>query len=107
MVHRYFRLEEVLRDLEVDREFVHVLEMEEIIHPKLSSEGEKIFSAEDVERVRLAHVLMHDLEINLAGVEVVLHLREELLAVQRQFAEILEQLVEEIRQQLRTRRGPS
>ncbi|MCX8073275.1 MAG: MerR family transcriptional regulator [Candidatus Binatia bacterium] len=100
MVHRYFRLEEVLRELGVDREFVHVLEVEEIIHPKLSSEGEPVLSAEDVERVRVARLLMHELEVNLAGVEIVLHLRDEILSMQRQFGEILEQLVQELRRQL-------
>ncbi len=102
-MHRYLRLEEVLRDLEVDREFIHVLEVEEIIHPKLSLEGETVLSAEDVERVRLARVLMQDLEVNLAGVEVVLHLREELLSLQRQFGEILEELVQELRKELSKR----
>ncbi|GIW45395.1 MAG: hypothetical protein KatS3mg077_2677 [Candidatus Binatia bacterium] len=100
MVHRYFRLEEVLRDLHVDREFVRVLEVEEIIHPKLSSEGETVLSAEDVERVRLARLLMEELEVNLPGVEIVLHMREELLSLQRQFGEILEQLVRELRREL-------
>jgi MerR family transcriptional regulator/heat shock protein HspR len=100
VVHRYFRLEEVLRDLHVDREFVRVLEVEEIIHPKLSSEGETVLSAEDVERVRLARLLMEELEVNLPGVEIVLHMREELLSLQRQFGEILEQLVHELRRQL-------
>lgn len=103
MVHRYFRLEEVLRDLHVDREFVRVLEVEEIIHPKLSSEGEPVLSAEDVERVRLARLLMEELEVNLPGVEVVLHMREALLALQRQFGEILEQLVRELRSELKKR----
>lgn len=100
-MHRYWRMEEVLEKLAVEREFVQLLEVEEIIHPKVSLEGELVLSHEDVERIRLARVLVQELEVNLPGVEVILHLREELLAMQRQFGEILQQLICELRSHVR------
>jgi MerR family transcriptional regulator/heat shock protein HspR len=100
-VHRYWRIEEVLRELEVDRDFIRLLETEDIIHPKHTLEGELVLSAEDVERVRVARILMEELEVNLAGVEVVLHLREEIVAMQHQFGDLLEHLVRELRLRVR------
>lgn len=43
---------------------------------------------EQLETARVARTLIHELELNWAGVEVVLHLREELRATRRQVAEL-------------------
>lgn len=51
----------------------------------------------DLERVRVARVLVRELEINWPGVEVILRMREEILTGQRQ----IERLIAE----LRRRRG--
>lgn len=99
-MHRYLRIEEVLAELQVDRTFLEQLEGEGLIHPKRTLEGETVLSWEEVERVRLARVLVYELEVNLPGVEVVVHMREEMLAMREQFAEILERLVAELRRQL-------
>ena len=40
------------------------------------------------------------MDVNLAGAGVILHLREDLRAMQRQFDEILRTLVDELRQRL-------
>lgn len=100
-MHRYIKLTEIVSELHVKSEFVDLLESEEVIHLKRSSEGDLLMSSEDVERVRLALVLMGELDVNLAGVEVIMHMRESMLAMQHQFAEILDALVVEARQQPR------
>lgn len=43
---------------------------------------------EQLETARVARTLIHELELNWAGVEVALHLREELRATRRQVAEL-------------------
>jgi hypothetical protein len=45
-----------------------------------------------LETARVVRTLVHELEINWAGVEVVLHMRTELLATRRQLAELAELL---------------
>lgn len=99
-MHRYFRIEEVLTELRVDRSFLDQLEAEGLIHSKRTLEGETVFSLEEVERVRLARLLVYELDVNLPGVEVVVHMREEMLAMREQFTEILERLVAELRRHL-------
>jgi hypothetical protein len=56
---------------------------------------------EHLETARVVRTLVHELEINWAGVEVVLRMRTELVATRRQLAELAALL----RQQQRTRDG--
>ena len=46
-------------------------------------------AAEHVEVARIAYTLVHELEVNWAGVEVALHLRSRLVAVETQMAELI------------------
>ncbi len=100
-MHRYVKVSDVVVQLHTDPEFLQALEAEDLIHPKRTSEGELVISSEDVDCVRVALVLTGELDVNLAGVEVIMHMRESMLAMHRQFSEILEALVEEMRSQLR------
>lgn len=70
-----FERSEVVRLLNVDDAFLESLERESIVH--VDVEGHR-FSARMVERVRVAHSLIYELEVNLSGVAVILRMREEL-----------------------------
>lgn len=50
----------------------------EIVHPRQSRGEELIFELIDLQRIKTALRLQHDLEVNLAGVALVLDLLEEL-----------------------------
>jgi len=100
-MHRYVKVTEVVSELHVDPDFLRTLESEDLIHLKQTSEGDEVMSAEDVERVRLVVLLTGELDVNLPGVEVIMHMRDSMLAMQRQFSEILDALVEEMRRQVR------
>ncbi len=99
-MHRYVKVTEVLTELHVDREFLRELEAEDLIHPKQTSDGDFVISSEDVDRVRLALVLTGELDVNLPGVEVIMHMRESMVAMHRQFSDILDALVAEMRRHL-------
>ncbi len=70
-----FERGEVIRLLNVDDAFLETLEHESIVH--VDVEGHR-FSARMLERVRVAHSLIFELEVNLSGVAVILRMREEL-----------------------------
>ncbi|MFI5397168.1 MAG: chaperone modulator CbpM [Candidatus Binatia bacterium] len=99
-MHRYLKVSEVVSQLHVDADFLRALEAEDLIRLKRTSEEDLVISSEDVERVRLVLVLTGELDVNLAGAEVIMHMRESMLAMQRQFSEILDALVAEMRRQL-------
>ena len=97
--HRYVKVSELVAWLHLTADDLRRLEAEGLIHVKYSSEGEPLLSADDVERVRLTQLLTTELDVNLAGVEVILHRRESMLAMQRQVADILDAVVDELRRQ--------
>lgn len=100
-MHRYLKVSEVLTQLHVDAEFLRALEAEGLIHLKRTSEGDMVVSSDDAERVRVAFLLTDELEVNLPGVEVIMHMRDAMLAMQHQVSDILDALVDELRRQLR------
>ncbi len=71
-------LEELCEICNISAEIVHELIAYEIVHPRLSSQQEMLFELLDLQRAKTAIRLQHDLEVNLAGVAVVLDLLNEL-----------------------------
>ena len=48
---------------------------------------------EDLERIEMVLSLTRDLGVNLAGVEVILNMREKLITMERRYREFLETIV--------------
>jgi hypothetical protein len=94
---KYVRLSEIAAQYGIDRSALEGLARADLIEIKYTLDEEPVVSGEDVDKARLAMLLMNELEVNLAGAEVIVHMREEMLAMQRQFGKILETLIEEIR----------
>ena len=103
---RYLRLEEALRELGIEAGELEVYEREHFITIKRTVENEPVISADDLDRARLVALLLRDLEVNLPGAEVIVHMRDEMIAMRRQFDEILEALKAELRAALE-RSGPT
>ena len=83
------RIEEVLRFLGVD---------DPDLIPQLRSEG--LFERDELEpyeaeELRVAALLVEELGVNPAGVEVALHLRRRLIVLQSRLTQVMEQLEEE------------
>ena len=55
-----------------------------LIAPRRSAGNIRRFSEEDVEQIRFIKRLVDDLGVNLAGVEVIMHMRQQLLDMQRE-----------------------
>ncbi len=63
-----------------------------LIRPERSSGNIRLYSDEDIERLRYIKVLMSDCGVNVAGVEVVLRLMERMKEMRRQIEEMEERL---------------
>ena len=96
MPRKYLRIQEVIKICGVDEEFVLSLEQENVIRPVIR-QGRKLFPVDQVDRVRVAHLLIEEMGVNLEGAEVALHMREQMIAMQRQFDKLLRLLVEEFK----------
>ena len=71
--------EELLTLIEDDRELVAIL-----LEERLLIENPEGYSAEDVDVVLCSRTLVRDFEVNLAGVEIILHLRQRLCEARRE-----------------------
>jgi MerR family transcriptional regulator/heat shock protein HspR len=96
MPRKYLRITEVTKICGVDRKFVVRLEQEKVIYPVVRRR-QKLYPMDQVDRVRVAHLLIEDMGVNLEGAEVALHMREQMIAMQRQFNEILRLLGRELK----------
>lgn len=95
MTRKYLRITEVTRICGVSAEFVKRLEKEQVIYT-VRRRREKIYPLDQVDRVRVARLLIDDMGVNLEGADVVLHMRERMIALQRQFNEVL-RLLEQLK----------
>lgn len=88
MARRYLRITEVIEICGVDEKFVGDLERERIVEPVIRR-NLKFYAPEQVDRVRVARLLIEEMGVNMEGAEVALHMREQMIAMQRQFNELL------------------
>ena len=100
MTTRYLRLKEVCERFAIDDELLRVVEAEKLVEIKHPADAEPVLSTEQAERLRLVAVLMRELEVNVAGVEVILHMHEDLCSMQQQFNDVLQAVVVEMRRRL-------
>lgn len=96
----YVKTSELRTRLDIDERLLETIAREGLIVVKHSTEGEAVLSEVDADRLCVIVRLMRDLEVNLAGVEVILHMREELISMQHQFDEVMHSLVDELRKRL-------
>ena len=102
MIKKYWSVTEVVEFFQVNETFLNDLEKEDIVCPS-RRDGllDKSFSYGEREKVRLAKILMDEMDVNLAGVEVVLQMRKSMIAMRKQFDAILEDLAREMEKNLK------
>ena len=88
MARKYLRITEVIEICGVDEEFVLRLERESVIST-VTRQKQKLYPLAQVDRIRVARLLIEEMGVNLEGAEVALHMREQMIAMQRQFNELL------------------
>jgi len=72
---------------------LRIYEQKGLVLPKRTAGNTRLYSELDIERLRLIQRLTTEIGLNLAGVEQVLHLEDELLRMRRR----LERMEEEMR----------
>jgi len=97
---------------EMHPQTLRMYEQRGLIEPKRSPKGTRLYSHEDVERLRRIQEMTNDLGLNLAGVEHVLRLEQELDrarrrvdALERRTEELQVEMVERIEAVTRELRG--
>jgi len=90
-----YRISVVAEMLAIHPQTLRLYERKGLIRPSRTVGRTRVYSAEDVEDVRRILRLSRDLGVNLAGVEIILRMRRQMLAMQEE----LEELASYVRQQ--------
>ncbi len=77
---------------EVHPQTLRMYEREGLIKPSRSEGNTRLFTDEDLERLEVILSLTRDLGVNLAGVEIILNMREKMDAMQKEFERFFEYL---------------
>lgn len=105
MPKEFWTLTEVIEIFEIDEGFLSDLEEEEIVCPVFSQDSpRKLFSENDLAKLRLAKILSEEMGVNLPGVEIILRMRQMMFDMRSQFDDILDDLVRNLRETLE--KGP-
>ena len=75
---------------------LRIYEQKGLVRPKRTSGNTRLYSERDIERLRLIQRLTNELGLNLAGVEHVLRLEDELRRMQARMERLERELKEEI-----------
>jgi MerR family transcriptional regulator/heat shock protein HspR len=78
---------------------LRLYEREGLLAPSRSEGNTRLYTDEDLERLEVILKLTRELGVNLAGVEIILNMREKMEAMQRQ----IEGFVQTLNQELRAR----
>ncbi len=92
---RRYSISVVAEMFDIHPQTLRTYEREGLLRPARTGGNTRVYSEEDVERVELILRLTKELGVNLAGVEVILNMRERMEAMQRQAKEMLQAMAEE------------
>ena len=101
MDKEFWTVEEVVGIFEVDERFLQELEEEDILCPVCRDKPfSKVFSTSELEKIRLAKILVEEMDVNVAGVEIILRMRQMVFEMRKQFDDILEDLARQVRKKM-------
>lgn len=80
---------------------LRLYEREGLLRPSRSDGNTRLYTDEDLERLEIILSLTRDLGVNLAGVEIILNMREKMEEMQRQMESFVRELNSELAQRPR------
>jgi MerR family transcriptional regulator, heat shock protein HspR len=93
MSKKYWTITEITRIFQVDEHFISQLENEQIIcSTHLEKSSERLFSNDELEKLRLAKILIQEMEVNLPGVDIIINMRQNMYDMRKQFDDILKDM---------------
>ena len=80
-----YTISAVATQYEIHPQTLRLYEREGLLKPSRSEGNTRLYTDSDLERLELILSLTRDLGVNLAGVEIILNMREKMDAMQREF----------------------
>ncbi len=92
MKQRYYTIKSAAALCGMHEQSLRLYERRGLIRPQRTPGNIRRYTESDIERIRFIKRLIDDLGVNLAGVEVILHLRQQLIEAQRELEELRRRL---------------
>jgi MerR family transcriptional regulator/heat shock protein HspR len=102
-----YMISSVAEQYEIHPQTLRLYEREGLLKPSRSEGNTRLYTDQDLERLEVILKLTRDLGVNLAGVEIILNMRERMEEMQRQIQQFVSSLNLEIHQRGRPTASPS
>lgn len=93
---KYFLISDVAQKFGVHPQTLRLYEREELLIPIRSEGNTRMYDEEALKKLKVILTLTRELGVNLAGVEVILNMREKIIKMQKDFSLILEKVKDDI-----------
>ena len=100
-----YMISAVAEQYQIHPQTLRLYEREGLLAPSRSEGNTRLYTDDDLERLEVILKLTRDLGVNLAGVEIILNMREKMGAMQRQIEEFVVTLNQEMAVRARSTAG--
>ncbi|HLH00107.1 MAG TPA: helix-turn-helix transcriptional regulator [Bryobacteraceae bacterium] len=100
-----YMISAVAEQYQIHPQTLRLYEREGLLAPSRSEGNTRLYTDDDLERLEVILKLTRELGVNLAGVEIILNMREKMAAMQRQIEEFVATLNHEFATRARTPGG--
>jgi MerR family transcriptional regulator, heat shock protein HspR len=100
-----YMISAVAEQYEIHPQTLRMYEREGLLTPSRSDGNTRLYTDDDLERLDVILKLTRELGVNLAGVEIILNMREKMEAMQRQIESFVANLNKEISQHMQAPRS--
>src|SRR6202163_639613 len=90
-----YMISAVAEQYQIHPQTLRLYEREGLLAPSRSDGNTRLYTDEDLERLEVILKLTRDLGVNLAGVEIILNMREKMEAMQKQIEDFIVSLNQE------------
>jgi MerR family transcriptional regulator/heat shock protein HspR len=98
-----YMISAVAERYEIHPQTLRLYEREGLLAPSRSEGNTRLYTDEDLERLEVILKLTRELGVNLAGVEIILNMREKMEAMQREMEGFIDTLKHELAHRVTTR----
>jgi MerR family transcriptional regulator/heat shock protein HspR len=91
-----YMISAVAEQYELHPQTLRLWEREGLLRPSRSEGNTRLYTGQDLERLEVILHLTRDLGVNLAGVDIILNMREKMAEMQRQMENFVSRLNEEL-----------
>lgn len=97
-----YMISAVAEQYQIHPQTLRLYEREGLLKPSRSDGNTRLYTDDDLERLEVILKLTRELGVNLAGVEIILNMREKMAAMQEQIEQFVAQLNQEFAAHART-----